>query len=192
MKGILLFIFILAVACGTVVEDNLNAFEAQDPTVALKVDGCGHQWIPGYAMCKVKAGSVANRRLYIANIKANCDEDACVSYKIYHPNGDVAFGGTIPNNEPYASIPWVSLIKKDHFQKGDRGFWGVIIEVKWKDAEDRERTAIGEGEIRLRVYDEKYIPLEESENDPRFVFSQKIDGQTIKYTTGLRTYISRN
>jgi hypothetical protein len=191
MKYILMLATLLfAYSCGEIVIDDLQAYESGDPTIVMKVDGCGKQWVPGYAMCKKKAGEISNSNIYLANVNSNCDEDACVYFKIISQTREVVYGGQIEKGRPYAAIPWTEVIKKDRFERNDRGLWGVLMEVHWVDNEDRKRITMAEGEIRLRVYDEKYTSLEYVPHHPAFVYSNEMDGQIMKYTTGMRVFVS--
>lgn len=185
----LLLIFLIGCESAPIPDSAMAAIEGGDATVLI--EGCGNQLNVGYTYCRMTEGEAAGKNLWLVGPTSNCERDACVFFRISAPNGEVVYGSQLPKNKNRINVDWTKLIKKPAFQVSDRGLWGVIMEVYWQDSEGRERRAISEGEIRLRVLTKNYKPLHEVENDPNFVWVYTEQGVTAKLTTGLRAYVSR-
>lgn len=189
---ICIFIFCFPlIACAKVpVRDaELSALQGGDVTVLL--EGCGSPLIVGYTYCRKYSGDASNESLAIVGPITNCKRDSCVEFKIFGPDGSLAYGDMIPKNRNRKLIPWSSLLKRGTFEELDRGFWFVVMRVYWNDADGRENISVGEGEIRLRVINKKYLPLHEVEADPNFAWAfRTLSGETVRITTGLRSYVS--
>lgn len=184
-----------------------SALEAGDYTGLIRVSGCGHQpqVISGYTYCRVQEGEARGEVTFIAPPEAKeCDEPACVDFKIFDPSGGNPIGRVIPKGEVTAVVTWKELLRKDSFAPGDAGFWPYVYTIRWKDKDGRPRKTVSEGEIRLRVYRARvctpqegggetcrpYVPLAEVASDPNFVWDFSVDGFRVKMTTGARTHVA--
>lgn len=185
-----LFICMGASSCSGVklAPDNvMAAVIANDSTVVI--EGCGSQPVVGYTYCRVTEGDTADMKLRLHVPPSLCASKPCVNYKVFFPNGEPSLGGDVPENQSMVEIKWEDLIKKKQFGVGERGFWPILITVKWIDKDERERTSYAEGEIRLRVLRKGYIALNEINSDSNFVWSWTNNKKQIfKYTTGMRAY----
>jgi len=140
----------------------------------------------------MREGPVTTESVQIIAPPAICKEDSCVFYKIYFPSGTVALGGKIPRGQTTAKILWKDLIKKDHFDPNDRGFWPIQMEIHWLDKDGKDHASWAEGEIRLRILKANYTPLYTSADDSNFVWNWTQDGHIFKMTTGARGYVGKN
>ena len=100
-------------------------------------------------------------------------------------------GGTFKENEIRIPIKWKALLKRETFEKGDIGFWGIRYWIKWIDTEGREQTTITDGDIHLIVVDPKYVSLHSIESDDSYVWDFISNGVNVKMTTGGRTYVKK-
>lgn len=173
---------------GTVVEDAMSAVEAGDYTAL--VEGCGNQLIPGYTYCRKMEGSSTQELLNFHAPKTECVKEPCRTFKVFGPNGDVVYGGEFKRGELKVGVPWSALTGSSTFEISDRGFWGVIYEIKFIDSEGRERTTLTQGEIRMRVLKKEYIPLHNVSADKGFVWKWEA-GVPVRMTTGGRTFVGR-
>lgn len=188
---VIAFIFFLAGASScshsVKIDTAMAAIEAGDFTVII--EGCGNQPIPGYSYCRVTEGDAANSVITIHAPPAACKQDQCVFWKVYQPDGSTDIGGGIPRGQTNVSIAWTELIHKQKFSTGDRGFWPVTLEVHYVDTDGRDRVAVAEGEIRLRVMRAGYQPLSDVRDDSNFVWTWTTGNHVMKSTTGLRSYV---
>lgn len=174
---------------GPVVELAMSAIEGEDYTGL--VEGCGNQLVPGYTYCRKMEGTPTEELMYFHAPKTECVQEPCRTFKVFGPNGDIVFGGEFKRGEVRVGVPWSKLTGRSSFEIGDRGFWGVIYEIKFIDSAGRERTTLTQGEVRMRVVRRGYIPLHNSENDKEFVWKWKSNGVDIKMTTGGRTFVGK-
>jgi hypothetical protein len=175
-----------------------SALAAGDYTALVNtsaIDGCGTQTTPGYAYCRIREGQVADATIYFLAPPAQClpkEAASCVHLEIYFPNGDANYSLDFPRGITRMAVKWKTLLKRDTFEKGDRGFWPFRYTINSVDPKGRAIMTVTEGEIRMRVVSKDYIALHEMPTDPNFVW-QWIDSttnQVIKMTTGGRTYAS--
>jgi hypothetical protein len=187
---LILALCLLFQSCDSITVDNaMSAVEGGDYTALI--EGCGNQLVPGYTYCRMTEGDATKKRLWLVGPITNCEREACVFFRFYDNKGEIAYAGSIPKKSTRTSVFWSDLVKRDTFQVGDRGFWPFIYEVYWVDADGNEHKAMAEGEIRLRVLKEGYIPLHESADDPNFTWTLNHDGTMVRMTTKMRTYVSR-
>ena len=171
-------------------QDNskLHAFEAGEKTAAIQ--GCGNQPVLGYTFCyKTDGASASEEIIFIAPI-TSCPNDSCARVTVFFPNQQPSIARSFPKDECCAKLQWKEILKKDHFQVSDRGFWPVLIEYDWVDENGNLHTTPVEGEIRLRVLPNNYVSLRSSEASRYFVWESDVDGHPIKYTTKGRAYIA--
>ncbi len=191
MKLKILLIALLVVGCvHRVAMDNaMGAVEGGDKTAL--VGGCGNQLVPGYAYCRVREGANADMELTFVAPPAWCkDKAGCVSLRVYDgESGNPVFTHVFEPKKLIKKVKWSTLIADDKFIKGDRGFWPFQYKINFKDKKGRARTAYTEGEIRLRVYDKKYEPLNNAALDKNYVWVWNTESTEIKMTTGGRTYV---
>jgi len=187
-----LFAFLGAGRCSLVQvtpDTIMSAVEAEDYTVLI--EGCGNQLVPGYTYCRVREGDSTGHNIALVGPPTVCKKpDACIFYKIYFPDGSPSIGGGIPKGQTKVEIPWTDLTKKTQFEVGDRGFWPITMEVYWIDPDGNEMQSFAIGEIRLRVFRQEYLPLNNVASDPNFVWVWNQDGLTVKMTTGIRAYVA--
>lgn len=168
----------------------MSAVEGGDFTALI--EGCGHPIIAGYTYCRKTEGDAANDNLYFIGPITNCKRDFCVEYKLYGPNGEVLDGGSLNRKANRKAIPWSKILGRDTFEINDRGFWLYTYKVYWLDKDGNENTSVSEGEIRMRVIRKEYTPLDNVAHDINFVPQWSFyarGGETIRMTTGMRTYV---
>jgi hypothetical protein len=171
-------------------DKEISALTAGDATAL--VEGCGNQIISGYTYCRVREGEVANASLTFIAPPVECvtqDPNSCVHLEIYFPNGNSNYAADIPKGQTRISIPWKTLVKRDTFEKSDRGFWPFRYTIKWMDKDDREQSTVMEGEIRMRVVSKAYISLHEMPKDPNFVWTWIEKNKLVEVTTGGRVFV---
>lgn len=195
MKSLILICFLsISIGCSCVpsslVDSAMGAVEGRDKTALVK--GCGNQLVPGYTYCRVREGSSTNVALTFFAPPARCKDEkksGCVSMKLYFPDDSPAISHVFKKGETTFTITWKDLIGQEEFSIQDRGFWPFRYRVKFIDDQKRERFAYTEGEIRLRVYDRKYVPLHNSQLDPNYAWEWKVESVDVKMTTGGRIYV---
>lgn len=192
MKGRLVLVLFLIFACNEYpLEDKFISAVAAGDYTAL-VEGCGNQLVPGYTYCRKTEGDASGELIHFVAPISNCKKASCVEIKVFGIDGDLVYGNTIPKDKMRLSVSWEKLLKRSTFELSDRGFWPFICRVYWVDSDGNERLSVSEGEIRLRVLKKGYIALHEVENDPNFAWEAKTrNNETIKMTTGMRTYVSK-
>lgn len=197
MKSLsLLFIMLCLIACSSCNDaftsqdkETISAIEAGDVTAL--VQGCGNQLVSGYTYCRKMEGENTSEVVAFVIPSSRCGEDSCAEVKIFYPDGSPTYGYQFRKGETIHRVKWSDLTKKNHFDVDDRGFWPYTYRIKWLDFEGKQRETITEGEIRLRVLRQGYIPLHEVQGDSNFVWNFKFDNTQVRMTTGGRTYVSR-
>lgn len=175
---------------GVRLDSAMGAVDANDNTAFI--DGCGNQPIVGYTYCRISEGDASNLSISLKVPPSECaSKDACVFYTIFFPNGEPSLGGSIHKGQTSQEIKWETLIKKPKFEIGDRGFWGVRVEIHYFDLDGNERISTVDGEIRLRVLKKDYLPLHNSKDDPNFVWIWNEGDHTYRMTTGGRAYTGK-
>ena len=167
-------------------ERAMAAMDGGDSSVII--EGCGSQPVSGYTYCRVTEGDNTNQKILLHLPSSKCLNEPCVTYKVFFPSSEPSIGGSLENGKTVVEIKWSDLTKKSEFTTFDRGFWPVLIEVKWIDKDGFERTSFAEGEIRLRVLKKQYTSLHTIKDDNNFVWVWSNGGREFKYTTGLRSY----
>lgn len=85
---------------------------------------------------------------------------------------------------------------KNTFDISQRGFWSWNLQTFFIGPDGKERQAQAQGDIVLRIYKKKYLPLQEVSNDPSFVFTWNDTWNqrtfNFKSTSGLRSYVGPN
>lgn len=169
----------------------LDALAAGDNTAL--VEGCGNQLVSGYTYCRKREGDVGDDSLYFVGPASNClGTGSCVSFKLYFPDGSQpAYGGSIPRGQTRVGVPWKSILGKNTFQVGDRGFWPFVMWVKYIQPDGKEYQTVSQGEIRMLVVRKEYISLSNVMDDPNFVWSWSENGVPVKMTAGSRIYVGQ-
>lgn len=163
------------------------AMEANDATVVI--EGCGSQPVVGYTYCRVREGDPTTGSLSLIAPPIKCAQDYCVSFDIYFPDGVTpSVGVKLPEGQTRAKINFKDLVKRDTFQKSDRGFWYVVMTMKFVGLDNKLREVQVEGEIRMRVLSRAYVPLHESMENKDFVWDWSENGRRIKMTTAGRAW----
>lgn len=173
-------------------DTQMGAMEAGDYTALI--EGCGNQLVPGYTYCRKLEGSVADENLYFVVPITRCARtDFCASFKVYLPSGEPAYGASIPKGESRAEVPWKTILGRDTFQVGDRGFWLYTYEIHYTGTDFKDYVIYSEGEIRMRVVKQGYTALQNIEDDPNFTLflHNKKTGVDVKMTSTARTYVSK-
>lgn len=180
---------LIACARAPIKDPEIPAIKGKDFTALI--EGCGNQLQAGLLNCRRYEGSSAEEMLYFVGPVTNCKREFCVEFKIYHADGNLAYGDAIPKKQFRKGVPWSKILKRPSFELGDRGFWFFTYNVFWVNSDGHEEESKSEGEIRLRVLKKDYIPLHEVVNDGAFTwdFSTR-NGERVKITTGMRTYVS--
>lgn len=185
--GTALCLFLGSCDHGVKEDTAMAAGEARD--VTSFIEGCGSQPVSGYTYCRVTEGDAAGQKLYLKVPPSACDQEQCVFWRIFYPSGEPALGGAVKRGETTVEINWKDLIKKDKFELGDRGYWGVLVEVHYVNMDGNPRKSLVEGEIRLRVLKRGYLSLKDIREDPNFVWSWTEKEKIYKMTTGSRAYV---
>ena len=185
------FVVLTAAQCrvGLVPDPAMAAVEAGDKTALI--EGCGNQLVSGYTYCRITEGDATGQSLTFVAPPTICERDACVFFKVFFPTGEPSYEDSVTRGETRKEIPWSMLLKRETFEKSDRGFWPFVYTIYWLDKEGNEQITISEGEIRLRVLDAGYQALHESKKNPNFVWKWKHDGVDVGMTTGARTHVGR-
>jgi hypothetical protein len=175
--------------CAAVQPDPSQVFamEANDATVMIS--GCGSQPVVGYTYCRVEEGQAGDLSLTLHAPPVKCRSRPCVSFRIFYPSGHPTEGVTVPDGQTAVTIPWKNLLQRDTFGVGDRGFWPVVMEWKWLDAQGNEHTSVAEGEIRLRVLSRGYEPLHEVTDHPAFAWRWTDSGHEFRLSTAGRASV---
>lgn len=169
-----------------IIRDNtVSAAISNDTT--LIIEGCGKQPIVGYTYCRVTPVNKTRDMLLTFYVpKMDCDKNSCVSIKIFGVDGNTTHGFEIPKGEISGTVSWFTILGKEEFTSGDRGFYPVLAIMRYKDGSQEKKTII-EGEIRLRVLNEKYISLVNVEDDHSFNWKC-----SFSYTTSGRSNVKCN
>jgi len=191
---------------GIIIDSALAANLAGDKTALIRLSGCGPQPFvsEGFSYCRVAEGPMNDAAIeLIAPPQAtNCDETACVSFKIYFPDtAQAPYEDVIQKGQVSKKITWKQLTGRENFTAGDRGWWPYTYSISWKDGQGMAHKTVSEGEIRLRVYRtlqcdnsgaacKSYSPLRNAPNAKEYAWSWVADGQEIKMTTSGRTYVA--
>lgn len=193
----MLFVILLVMACAClkspriIMDAGISAVEGGDATAI--VAGCGNQPVVGYTYCRKTEGdeTVKEKITFYAPIQnKDCPREfPCTTGKIFLPDGSVV-GIEFKNGATKAEMNWEQILKRPKFEKFDRGFYLFTLETQYLDGTGQQRFIFQEGEIRLRVIGKGYIPLHEVPSDKNFTYSWKVDGHTMKLTTGGRAYVS--
>ena len=165
------------------------------------IEGCGNQLVPGYTYCRKMEGQPATDSLVFVAPAVGCLEKdpetgaetgPCVTFMIYFPDGSKpAYGGAIPRGQTRVSVPWSTILSRNTFELGDRGFWPYTYSIRYIGQDGRERTAVSQGEIRMRVMKKDYIPLDNVQEDANFVWKWQDNGVPVRMTTGARTFVGK-
>lgn len=184
------FVFLInSCTSGLALDKEIGAVEAEDLTAL--VQGCGNQLVSGYTYCRKMEGEATNESITFVAPISNCKNGECTELKIFYPDGSPSYGYVFKKGESKHVVKWTTLTKKNTFDVQDRGFWLFTYRIKFIDTDGRERETVTEGEIRLRVYRQAYIPLHEVPEDRNYVWKFNFDGVNVRMTTGGRTYVSR-
>ena len=196
-QGVIVLLFVLAsCSCSQAIKklDSQSAVGGGDVTALLS--GCGANQIGiGYIVCRMPEGRATNDSIKVhAPPEVNCDdENACVFFKIFFPDGRPTYVGSIPKGKSYASVSWSEMLDKKAFDPGDRGFYGVSVTIHYKGPDGVPMKSYSDGYIFLHVIKKEYVSLSDSGGeDENFVWSWKSDtSQTVKMTTGARVFVSQ-
>lgn len=195
------FLVIGASRCshGVRLDQAMASVEGEDYTALI--EGCGNQLVPGYTYCRKTEGQQAAESLVFVAPPVKClekdpetgaDTGPCVTFKVYFPDGSKpAYGGSIPRGQTRASVPWNTILGKNSFELGDRGFWPYTYAIRYIGQDARERTAVSQGEIRMRVMKKDYVPLDNVSEDANFVWKWQDNGVPVRMTTGARTFVGK-
>jgi hypothetical protein len=172
---------------------------AQDPYPAIQggdvtalIEGCGEQLSLGFLVCRKKEGETAGDTLTFVAPPVKCKGSGpCVTFKIFFVDGTPTYGGVIAQGKTRQDVSWKSILKRDTFQMGDRGFWGYSYTIRYVLEDGIERVTYSQGEIYLRVLKKGYHPLNSIQEDPHFVWKWKERGRELKSTNGMRTWIEK-
>lgn len=166
------------------------AMDANDATAII--EGCGSQPIVGYTYCKVREGDPTTGTIKIKVPLAACERQSCANVKVFFPDGSPTLGLELPRGETEIEISWKDIVKKDTFEKDARGFWPVLVEWFWVDANGFENRTIVEGEIRMRVLSREYIPLHEIRDAVQFGWRWYDNDGVYRMSTAGRAWAGLN
>lgn len=171
-----------------VVDKSANAAEAGDATAL--VSGCGGQPVPGYVYCRKKEGQITSvDKVTFYGPVGNCERDHCTFITILFPTGEPSHSVVIPKDKTSVSVGWEKLTKRNTFEKLDRGFWPFLVKTYWTDSDGDERLTVQEGELRLRVYDKNYQPLNSLKESPDWGWQWENSGKLFRMTTAGRSWV---
>lgn len=156
------------------------------------VEGCGQQPSTLGMFCRQQEGDASNKSVWFIGPPAKCNKDeACVFIKIWNAQGQLVWGGSIPKSQTRIEVPWSTLLGRQTFELGDRGFWTFNTQVFWVDQDGKDRESLSQGDIVLRVFKKTYQPLHAVLDDPNFVWTWEDGSFQYKMTSGLRASIRR-
>jgi hypothetical protein len=196
LYNVYLMLFILAsCSCATSkVADPQSAVGSNDLTALIS--GCGQQQVGvGYIVCRMREGQTTQLEQIRVHAPPNltCDEDACVFFRIYFPDGRPTYEGVVKKGESFAQVPFSEIVDKKTFDISDRGFYGVSVTLHYKDSNGVACRTYADGYIFMHVVKKEYVSLIENQEDENFVWTWKTKAnQTIKMTTGFRVFVSNS
>lgn len=174
------------------VDPSVHATDANDITAVIEAKGSGCLSRPqvGFTLCRKEEGDIADHDvLTFYGPKSNCDRDSCVMVAIWDPAKQLVRTLSFPKNKTTMDVKWRDLLESMTYEKRHRGIWQIFVVIYWKDHQGVERRTLMEGEVRLRVFDEGYLPLHTDENNRNFAFEASYkDGRTVKITTSGRAF----
>jgi hypothetical protein len=187
----ILFVLTLTQGCAAskarVAVDPVTESSILDGDATSVVEGCGHPPAVGIAYCRVQEGDNAGQSIFFIGPPAECDrDDACVFLKVWNSQGMLVWGGAIPKGQTRVEVAWKTLLGRDTFEVGHRGFWTWNTEVFWRDLDGKERRSVSQGDLVLRVFRRGYIPLQDVTTDAHFVWSWSEHDFRYQMTSGLR------
>jgi len=168
------------------------ASESNDATVII--EGCGNQAVVGYTYCRVPAGSNAETKVVtLIAPPSDCDDKtSCVSFKVYFPDGSQpAYGIEVPKGQTRVTVAWSKLLNRTTFETADRGFWPVIMTVKWTAPDRQPKQTLVEGELRLRVTNVGYEALNSVEQNENYAWAWNDKQMNYRMTTAGRAYAGK-
>ena len=169
--------------------DYWQASEELDYTAL--VQACDEEITTGFAYCRRPDGaSTKDDMITFLAPAVSCKEPPCVYVKIFNSAGKPIHSLAFPQGVTRMEASWMTLTKKDRFSVGDRGFWPFFYEIRFSSLDGIERSLKTDGEIRLRVITDSYYPLHNDPEDRFYKWKWQEERQTIKMTTGGRTYVS--
>jgi hypothetical protein len=176
-------------ARGVAIDPNTRSSIVDGDATGL-VEGCPS--LVGGAFCRVdEATDAKSASLWFVGPPAACDRSACVFVKVYNQQGQLVWGGEIPKGKTRVEAKWSSLLARDTFEIGDRGFWSFSTTVYWIGPDGKERESVSLGDILLRVFRTGYVPLDRVESDPAFVWTWQEGGMLYRMTSGLRAFVRK-
>lgn len=182
----------LTISCGSIViDDSVNAAEANDTTVILQ--GCGNQPISGFTYCRRTEGPITDQDVIYVHIpESNCDRESCVEIQVFAPGGTQIPPIFVPRDRRLQPMHWAELVGRNEFNRGDKGLWTIGMIIYWKDNEGLERRTAMAGEIRLRVLADGYTSLHQSRGEGPYAFRWDVEGPyRLGYTTSGRSSVWR-
>lgn len=193
---ILTGLLLCAASCKTNLKpDPWSALAANDYTGLIESPGCGFRVESGFAVCRKEEETSTAENLYFIAPPAVCDDPkSCVSVSIFFPDGSPSIGFTFPKGKTRLPVAWSQLLKRDTFEVADRGFWGFVYYIKYRDLQGNPRETRTQGEIYLRVTKKGYVSFENVTSSNYYVWnflSNGKSGQHISMTTGGRTYVRK-
>lgn len=169
------------------------ASESNDATVII--EGCGNQAVVGYTYCRVPAGSNTDTKfITIIAPPTDCDDkDSCISFKIYFPDGSQpAYGIQVPKGQTRITVLWSKILGRSTFETADRGFWPVIMTVKWTAPDRQPKQTLVEGELRLRVTTAGYEALNDVAENENYAWRWSDKQLVYRMSTAGRAYVGRH
>lgn len=191
MKYILLFLFSfnLFAMSKRVPVDSIKMADTGDVTSI--VEGCGNQPFVGGTFCRVEEGATTTGIISLIGPPAKCNLDECVFFKIFDTHGQLIFGKSLAKGKTRLDVQWKELIKRDTFEMADRGTWFIRTTVFWTDIDGNDQESNSTGDIVLKVFRKGYMPLNQVENDPNFVWEWVDNNQIYKMTSSLRAFTKK-
>ena len=166
------------------------AQEANDATVII--EGCGSQPVVGYTYCRVREGDPTSGTLRLAIPPTACQKASCAQVTVFFPDGTPSLGFAVPRGVTHLDLEWKQMVKRPTFEKLDRGFWPILLEWWWIDADGNEHRSVAEGEIRMRVIGTSYVPLHEVEESNEYAWRWQDENGRYRMTTAGRAWSGRN
>jgi hypothetical protein len=167
-----------------------DAIASGDVTAPL--EGCGTQLQDGVLVCRKTEGDASKDQIYFVGPAADCaGSDPCVTFKVFFPDGSPAIDGAIPLGKTRQALAWTALLKRDTFEKADRGFWAYSYQIRFQGPDGRERSTFLQGFIFLVVTSQGYTSAHELPAEPNMAWSWNEGGAPIKVSTAGRVYVGR-
>lgn len=185
-----LCVFSLANCSGIAIVDTSPVYAAEANDATVIISGCGNQPVVGYTYCRVHEGQDTTKvGVSLMAPPVQCKTKPCVTFKVFFPQGQPAWGISVPDGATKVDVSWKDLLNVPSFVKDSQGFWQVVMEWNWVDENGNEHQSAALGEIRLRVLDANYTALNNVHDDKNFAWRWKNGKFNMAFSTAGRSTV---